>query len=486
MALRLLRSSAAATALVLQPPWGAVRAIRDSVDLGQEDLLAVDQEVARTRSGPSRKGLVVHAASFNSGNQHYKPDDHERAPKYEALLSDMSKDHDGADVVLFGLQEFGDIKISSLGFGKMAKDSLFKNGDSVGGDVAMHVATWFACQSDNCAKENHPDGRGDTNLYVYVNPYSSWEIKAVDYQSGKCIHQHHDAAGVGCTINNNQVVTKPVDKNDPTKGTKKEPECGKVVNLVVLDAARKGGAERLRLCAMNTHMSFAGSSAVRMKFMKEAMDEASAARCGSVVFLGDFNGRSHCLDMSVDRAAQPKAAWDTPGNFADSLENVLQTFHSGAQVPTLTGEHSDIDETTHLLQRDEVVCWEKKQWATSPNELRAQYKLVEGPVTFGPTYKVCPLAKVEEEVSDPKIAEKFKFTGKGYSKCYPGKKNCYVNPDRVDKHNPAWADRVLAWSGTDGQAPQFEEYYSVDMETDMGSDHLPVVARVLFPTEQRR
>merc|ERR1719461_1342073 len=56
----------------------------------------------------------------------------------------------------------------------------------------------------------------------------------------------------------------------------------------------QNGLTKLRLCALNTHMSFKGTARARSDLLKIAMDETKKAACDAVVFVGDFNTRMHC------------------------------------------------------------------------------------------------------------------------------------------------------------------------------------------------
>ncbi|CAK0841888.1 unnamed protein product [Prorocentrum cordatum] len=116
----------------------------------------------------------------------------------------------------------------------------------------------------------------DTVLYTFVNPWSEWKIVPEPYSSGTCKHFEEDYERTsGCSIDNNARM-----------------ECGKVVNLLRFKATRADAT--LRYCALNTHMSFSGTAEERLRILEAAMDETKAAKCDSVIFVGDFNTRLHC------------------------------------------------------------------------------------------------------------------------------------------------------------------------------------------------
>jgi hypothetical protein len=69
-------------------------------------------------------------------------------------------------------------------------------------------------------------------------------------------------------------------------------ECGKVVNLMVLEATQ--GDTSLRICTLNTHMSYAREAKDRQAVLVKAMEVTKHAECDTVVFVGDFNSRLHC------------------------------------------------------------------------------------------------------------------------------------------------------------------------------------------------
>jgi hypothetical protein len=70
-------------------------------------------------SAAERPGLRVHAATFNAGNQRFKREDQ----RFEELLTELSRGHEDSDLVIFGLQEFGD---KDYGFANLAKRTLWK------------------------------------------------------------------------------------------------------------------------------------------------------------------------------------------------------------------------------------------------------------------------------------------------------------------------------------------------------------------------
>jgi hypothetical protein len=253
---------------------------------------------------------------------------------------------------------------------------------------------------------------------------------------------------MGCNIDNN--------RGKVIVGT----ECGKVVNLLVLEATKEDN--QVRICVMNTHMSFDGDSQMRMNYIEQALDEADKAGCEAVVFVGDFNTRLHC--QAPDRKAS------RPAN-ANPLEYVLELFKKPkGEGARLDGEHVFVDELAHMISNPEVTCFDKKvsgSWKLG-NYNSTLYKrgIVESKVTFGPTYKMYPRAEAE---------------GLKFHKCFAGMKMCYGNSDGADKHNPAWTDRVLA----KGPVKQVDNYQSLEIPPGMKSDHLPVSATVWIDVHRK-
>lgn len=303
----------------------------------------------------------------------------------------------------------------------------------------------------------------DTVLYAFVNPWSEWKIVPEPYSSGKCKHFEEDYEHTsGCSIDNNAYM-----------------ECGKVVNLLRFKATRADVT--MRYCALNTHMSFSGSAEERLGFLEAAMDEAKEANCDSVVFVGDFNTRLHCQKgMAVDFPLPP---YERASGSGSSLDFVLDSFKRRDGSYALAGSASQhFDELSQQLANSTVHCYEshkesdgwfgsKTVWTVNTTQSRLpSMGLFEAPVEFGPSYKLGPASKASKAKSH---------------RCVKDMKLCYLNPSGKGKHNPAWTDRVLVQA--DPQVAQVEvlEYSRHEAPDDFGSDHLPVVGRVVvYPVTQ--
>ncbi|CAK0873491.1 unnamed protein product, partial [Prorocentrum cordatum] len=72
-----------------------------------------------TAQAAEQPGLRVHAATFNAGNQRFKREDR----RFEELLAELSRGHEDSDLVILGLQEFGD---KDYGFAGLAKRTLWR------------------------------------------------------------------------------------------------------------------------------------------------------------------------------------------------------------------------------------------------------------------------------------------------------------------------------------------------------------------------
>ena len=85
------------------------------------------------------------------------------------------------------------------------------------------------------------------------------------------------------------------DFPSPKKGLGKlVGECGKTIQLINIQLEKSG--VRASLCAMNTHLSFAGSAGDRANHIKLAIDyvKKEGMKCDMTVFVGDFNSRNTC------------------------------------------------------------------------------------------------------------------------------------------------------------------------------------------------
>jgi len=308
----------------------------------------------------------------------------------------------------------------------------------------------------------------DTILYTFVNPWSEWKIVPEPYSSDKCEHFEEDyARASGCSIDNNAFG-----------------ECGKVVNLLRFKATRAGAT--MRYCALNTHMSFSGTAEERLRILEATMDETKAAKCDSIIFVGDFNTRLHCQrGTAVPNNLPP---YERASGAGSSLDYVLDSFKRTAasglgrwsgsdESYALAGSASQhFDELSQMLANSTIDCYEshkqsdgwfdsKTVWTVNTAQSRlSSMGLFEAPVEFGPSYKLMTASKASKAKSH---------------RCVKDMKLCYGNPSGKGKHNPAWTDRVLVQA--DPQVAQVEviEYSRHDVPENFGSDHLPVVGRVV-------
>jgi len=299
----------------------------------------------------------------------------------------------------------------------------------------------------------------NTVMYAFVNPWSNWSVAAEPWFSDTCIADS-SRGSVGCSIDNNNGM-----------------ECGKVVNLFRFRVSR--GDVSFLYCALNTHMSFAGEAASRMRYLEAAAAEAKKAQCDSLVFVGDFNSRLHCEEgEDTSPVEEPVPAYADEGNSPSSLDHVLDLFNPGDGAYKLGGSpHEDVDELAHMLAHDEVRCLErtteepdnwlfngKRVWERQAVQSRVrQSGLFEAPVGFAPTYKVGPRSK----------AEKSEFY-----RCGAGEGLCYHNPSGKGKHNPAWTDRMLLQADSSKAEVEVLEYSRRVVSEEFGSDHVPVVGRL--------
>lgn len=302
----------------------------------------------------------------------------------------------------------------------------------------------------------------DTVLYAFVNPWSDWKITPTKYSSATCVARDQKSQlNMGCNIDNNL-----------------NGECGKVVNLQVFEVCK--GDFCKKLCAMNTHMSFAGTAEHRLNLIGSAALETEVAGCQAMVFVGDFNSRLHCGSTGK----QPPFAH--PGDiYGSSLKYLLNRLCKTESPDTCSLKDSPTDrqkwdELVQILHEEDLQCYElvkskgwgkKKKWelVTIKNSVSKMALQEPEMPKFPPTYKLVDLSKAMKQ--DPE-----------WYHC--NRKNprevCYLNPTKKPKHNPAWTDRILV------KAFQFEtvEYSRRLISSSFGTDHAPVIARVnmLFDT----
>lgn len=306
-----------------------------------------------------------------------------------------------------------------------------------------------------CAAGNH----FDTVLYAYVNPWSTWKIEPEAYESEKCVkHSSSTQTNMGCNIDNNEGV-----------------ECGKVVNLLVF-RAQKGGSS-LRICGLNTHMSFAGTAEQRMTLITEAMEETKAANCDTVIFVGDFNSRLHC-EGPEDWSSLP--AYEMADHQSSSFNYVLSKFCHEEECSLSNSMHANLDELTQMLNLDELSCFEEESGSSSwLFDRKKEWKKINTPNTVKSTGL--------QEVELPKFAPTYKLVAKkkadeadlGWSKCLKGEPSCFMNPSKKGKHNPAWTDRILVKAKPTAATVETMEYSRRPISVGFGSDHAPVVAKIV-------
>lgn len=280
-------------------------------------------------------------------------------------------------------------------------------------------------------------------------------INAEEFHSEKCVKRASPSQeNLGCNINNIDGM-----------------ECGKVVNLMVFRAEK--GDTSLRLCGLNTHMSFAGEAAQRMQYIADAMEQTNEAKCDAVFFMGDFNSRLHC----EAEQKQELPPFERKGSSESSFDYILDTFCTG-DVCEL--RDSNLDEVNQILNRDELECYElrsKKEagakWGagkkvkywdviTTPNTVKSFGIQEAGVVGFAPTYKLKGADKIKQET--PK-------------RCLKDEPTCFINDSGKGKHNPAWTDRILMQSSSNVHFTT-NEYSRRPISGEFGSDHVPVTARV--------
>jgi len=300
----------------------------------------------------------------------------------------------------------------------------------------------------------------DTMLFAYTSPWSSWKISYVPYWSKKCQQDNSQ----GCYINYNSGM-----------------ECGKVVNLMVFHAQRETTA--MRICALNTHMSFAKEANSRLQYISEALLESKAAGCNSTVFVGDFNSRLHC---------EATPAQSTP-LFDGTVDDVLDEFCKKENPSHCPLDNSDQDEFHQFMTKQTVKCFQES------SELEAKKKKKSG--AAGAVKKKERFWKATQirnpldldtirEASEVKFNPSYKLTApsnkdfkelEGWSRCLEGESMCYFNSEMKFKRNPAWTDRILIQESPGVKLSA--EDYTRRLNPNIDSDHGVVSARI-FVTPQ--
>jgi len=304
----------------------------------------------------------------------------------------------------------------------------------------------------------------DTMVFAYANPWSSWKISHVPHSSKKC-RQDSDQ---GCFINFISGM-----------------ECGKVVNLMVFKAQR--GTTSMKICALNTHMSFAKEASSRLTYISEALLESKAAGCNSTVFVGDFNSRLHC-------AATPDQS--TP-LYDGTVDSVLDEFCKSENASYCPLDNSDHDEFHQYMTKQKVKCFEE----SSEKEVKKEVKKKKKGGLAGSTKKKGTFWKTAEirnpldlqtvrEASEVKFNPSYKLSApsnkdfkelEGWSRCLEGESMCYFNGEMKFKRNPAWTDRILIQESPGVKLSA--EDYTRRLNPDIESDHGIVSARI-FVTPQ--
>eukprot|EP00930_Biecheleria_cincta_P006784 TRINITY_DN107852_c0_g1_i1.p1 TRINITY_DN107852_c0_g1~~TRINITY_DN107852_c0_g1_i1.p1 ORF type:complete len:730 (+),score=139.94 TRINITY_DN107852_c0_g1_i1:63-2252(+) len=317
-----------------------------------------------------------------------------------------------------------------------------------------HVQVKMEPQRFDSGKLCAAAGAYDTLMYAYVNPFSRWKITAEPFHNEKCVKREaHSQENLGCNINNINGM-----------------ECGKVVNMMVFGAEQ--GDKSLKVCGLNTHMSFAGKASQRMQYIAEAMEQTKKAKCDSVFFMGDFNSRVHC-EVGEKQELPPFERNDSSKN---SFDNLLDTFCSGDRCEL---KDSNLDELNQILTKDKLECYEIfkkpkpgswtgakiKYWDIEPtrNTVKAFGIQEAGIVDFAPTYKV----KGDDQIKPG-----------DWKRCLKDEPTCFTNDDGMGKHNPAWTDRILMKSLSESIQLTSNEYSRRHISAEFKSDHVPVTARV--------
>eukprot|EP00931_Biecheleriopsis_adriatica_P044381 TRINITY_DN25398_c0_g1_i1.p1 TRINITY_DN25398_c0_g1~~TRINITY_DN25398_c0_g1_i1.p1 ORF type:complete len:731 (-),score=143.83 TRINITY_DN25398_c0_g1_i1:104-2296(-) len=294
----------------------------------------------------------------------------------------------------------------------------------------------------------------DTSMYAYINPFSKWNITAEPFESEKCTSRRSTKhANRGCNINNNVGM-----------------ECGKAVNLLVF-RAEKGGTS-LRICGLNSHMSYASRASQRMQYIAEAIEQTQEAKCDSVFFMADFNSRLHC--ESGEKQKLPPFERNTSSG--TSMDYILDHFCVDEKCAL---QNSNWDELNQMLSKDQLKCYEKfKQkegwktedyWDIEPTENIVNHLGLReaSSVVFAPTYKV----KRDEKIKDG-----------AWKRCLAGQPTCFMNEGKEGKNNPAWTDRVLVKTSSDAVHVETNEYSR--RPGPFKSDHVPVTARMTITVKQ--
>lgn len=388
--------------------------------------------------------LKVIASTFNAANKAYKDN-----AEFSDLADVLIAGHEGADLAILGFQEFGD---DSTKFGKVIQtQKLWQETHPAKPQlIAQKYSSGGRCELG---------GHLDTLMYVYSNPKSPWTFFAPRYFSARCqMRKSSSQENPGCNIDNSGTF-----------------ECGKVVNLLKIEARRQIDGYTINLCAMNTHLSFAEQAAQRNKNLEEAMDESVAAGCDAVVFVGDFNSRLHCLDSEDSTGDVPAYEFSDPSS--SSFHTILRNVCSGPACETRgSTKVYEWDELTSMLTAGgNFQCFEKpedggKKWdlVETPSRL-SSFNLREVALPpFPPTYKV---SAPHPAYKKPDVWIDCSLAGEGL---------CFVNSDGKGKHNPAWTDRILVSVSKAGLKWQPLEYSRRPASPTFGTDHTAVVARIAF------
>ena len=399
----------------------------------------------RPGQGVSAQAIFrVHAATFNAGNQEF--DDN---ASWKKTLHKLIEGHEGTHLVLLGFQELYDGGLfRAQRLGAWVQEHLWRSWGSLG----QHQR-WE--QRFDSGRICHRWRHYDTILYAFAAPsnlLSDFKIEPVQYSRSPWCKRDGNSTGCSVSLMGNRL------------------ECGKVVNILVFDVKPNSG-DTQRVCLLNTHFSFEGKGLERALALEKAKEEAKFARCDSIIFVGDFNSRLHCVRedrTKKDRSLMqehPRVTFDT---FCDS--NNCKLARKDAQY----------DEMNQLLSQKYINCFEKEKstWtsmsytnpllnssSSTPDFREPEVKGVEG-LSFPPTYKV----KQSKRPADK--GQNLSHFTLSPSRGFPGGTVTYVS-DAEPKHNPGWTDRVLV------SAKDWEAYsYSALPLEDFESDHMPVVAEV--------
>merc|ERR1719461_486156 len=113
----------------------------------------------------------------------------------------------------------------------------------------------------------------------------------------------------------------------------------------------------MRICAMNTHMSFKKSTAVRVAKMQGAWSEAQNANCHAIVFVGDFNSRFYCVAPDDKNTKPPVDRTDGGSTFQYILYNVCDKKSTKCNMKGRPSEHWD--ELHNMLTENTMHCFSK-------------------------------------------------------------------------------------------------------------------------------